>query len=52
MENCVLAVQLLHSLNNVPLYKVTKYSAEGEVEAVEPNFSEVYEKIDYAKTKA
>lgn len=52
VENCVLAVQLLHSLNNVPLYKVTKYSAEGEVEAVEPNFSEVYEKIDYAKTKA
>ena len=52
VENCVLAVQLLHSLNNVPLYKVTKCDAEGEIESVEPNFSEVYEKINYAKTKA
>lgn len=51
VENCVLMVQLLHGLNNVPLYKVTKYNAEGEVESVEPNFSEVYEKINYAKTK-
>lgn len=52
VENCVLAVQLLHSLNNVPLYKVTKCDAEGKIESVEPNFSEVYEKINYAKTKA
>lgn len=51
VENCVLTVQLLHGLNNVPLYKVTKYNAEGEVESVEPNFSEVYEKINYANTK-
>lgn len=51
VENCILIVQLLHSLNNVPLYKVTKYNADGEAEMVEPNFSEVNEMINKAEHK-
>lgn len=51
VENCILAVQLLHSLNNVPMYKVTKYNADGEIESVEPNFSEVNEMIHNAEQK-
>lgn len=41
LDNNILIVQILHYLNNTPLYKVTKYNSEGEVEEVEPNKDEV-----------
>lgn len=37
VENNILIVQLLHYLNNTPLYRVTKVNANDEVEEVEPN---------------
>ena len=37
VENNILIVQILHFLNNTPLYRVTKVNNNGEVEEVEPN---------------
>ena len=49
LDNNILIVQILHYLNNTPLYKVTKYSGEGEVEEVEPNTAEVNAAIEKAE---
>lgn len=51
VENCILVVQILHYLNNVALYKVTKYNDEGEIEEAEPNTTEVEAAISNAKKK-
>lgn len=50
VENNILVVQILHFLNNTPLYKVTKVNADGEVEEVEPN-KEVKHAIENAKKR-
>lgn len=52
VENCILIVRILHYLNNVALYKVTKYNDEGEVEEAEPNTNEVEAAISNAKTNS
>lgn len=52
VENTILAVQILHHLNNIPLYKVTKMNEEGEVEEVESNVDEVAEAVRKAKEKS
>lgn len=49
LDNNILVVQILHYLNNTPLYKVTKYNGEGEVEEVEPNTKEVTAAIKEAE---
>ena len=41
LNNNILVIQILHYLNNTPLYKVTKYNSDGEVEELEPNTDEV-----------
>lgn len=41
VENNILAVQILHYLNNTPLYKVSKVNEAGEIEEVEPNSDEI-----------
>ncbi|MBR3312877.1 MAG: hypothetical protein IKG18_01925 [Atopobiaceae bacterium] len=51
VENCILIVQILHFLNNTPLYKATRFNSKGEVEEVEPN-KEVRSAIKKAKAKA
>lgn len=48
VENNIRIVQILHFLNNVPLYKVIKTNDSGEVEEVESNSSEVKEAIKNA----
>lgn len=48
VENTILTVQILHFLNNTPLYKVTKLNADGEVEDVEANSNEVDSAIQKA----
>lgn len=52
VENTILVVQILHFLNNTPLYKVTKENEAGEVEEVESNSAEVSKAIKSAKRKA
>lgn len=37
VENSIIAVQILHYLNNTPLYVVTETNSDGEVTDVEPN---------------
>lgn len=49
LDNNILIVQILHYLNNTPLYKVIKYNSEGEVEEVEPNTKEVNSAIKKAE---
>lgn len=49
VENNILVVQILHYLNNVPLYKVVKENNDGEVEEVVSNSKEVNEAINHAK---
>ncbi len=50
VENNILTVQILHFLNNTPLYKVTKLNSKGEVEEVEANSQEVDVAIKKADT--
>jgi hypothetical protein len=45
VENNILLVQILHYLNNTPLYEVTKLNDDGEVEEVQPNSKAVDEAI-------
>ena len=49
VENNILVVQILHYLNNTPLYKVTKQNENGDVEEVEANTSEVHSAIEKSK---
>lgn len=49
VENAILVVQILHYLNNTPLYKITKMNDEGKVEEVEANAEEVKEVINNAQ---
>ena len=51
VENNILIVQILHFLNNTPLYRVTKVNNNGEVEEVEPN-REIKAAIKNAKNKS
>ena len=37
VENCILVVQILHYLNNIPMYIVKRANDKGEIEIVEPN---------------
>lgn len=48
VENNILVVQILHYLNNIPLYKVTKENEKGEVEEIAPNSKEVDKAIEHA----
>lgn len=48
-RNNILVVQILHYLNNTPLYKVTKQNENGDVEEVEANTSEVHSAIEKSK---
>ena len=41
VENCILLVQTLHYLNNIPMYKVIAVNDKGEVLEIEPNTDEV-----------
>lgn len=52
IENTILAVQILHYLNNIPLYKVTKYNADGDVEEVVSNSDEVKSALNNAANEA
>ncbi len=51
VENNILIIQILHFLNNTPLYRVTKVNDDGEVEDVEPN-SDIKAAIKNAKNKS
>lgn len=52
VENTILVVQILHYLNNIPLYKVTKTDEDGKVTEVEPNTEKVNESLKNAKNKS
>ncbi len=52
VENTILVVQILHYLNNIPLYKVTKTDEDGNVTEVEPNTEKVNESLNNAKNKS
>ncbi len=52
VENTILIVQILHYLNNTPLYKVTKTNSDGEVEEVIANSDEVKTALEKAKDEA
>ena len=52
VENTILVVQLLHFLNNVPLYKVTKMNCNDEIEEIEANTDEVTSAIKHATETA
>lgn len=52
VENNILIVQILHNLNNTPLYKVTQYNSKGEVEEVISNTDEVQSSINNAQFEA
>lgn len=52
VENTILIVQILHYLNNTPLYKVTKLNADGEVEEVVSNIDEVKSALNKAKNES
>ena len=52
VENSILIVQILHYLNNTPLYKVTKLNDDGEIEEVEANTNEVNDAIKNAQKSA
>lgn len=52
VENNILIVQILHYLNNIPLYKITKYNEDGEVEEVVSNHDEVKTALEKAKNEA
>ena len=41
VENCILLVQTLHYLNNIPMYKVISVNDKGEILEIEPNTDEV-----------
>lgn len=51
VENNILAVQILHFLNNTPLYKVVKINERNEIEGVEANTREVATAIKQTKQK-
>lgn len=51
VKNNILVIQILHYINNVPVYKVTKENEKGEVEEVEPNTEEVKQSINQANEK-
>lgn len=51
VENCVLTVQLLHNLNNTPMYTVTEYDVDGEIKSAEPNINEVNKMVYNARAK-
>ena len=48
VENCILVVQILHNLNNEPMYIVKRCNGNGEVEDVEPN-TRVHSVIEEAR---
>lgn len=48
VENNILAVQILHYLNNTPLYVVTGTNADGEVTDVAPNLEGVKAAVEKA----
>lgn len=52
VENTILIVQILHYLNNTPLYKVTKLNADGDVEEVVSNSDEVKSALNKARSEA
>lgn len=52
VENNILVVQILHFLNNTPLYKVSKTNSDGDVEEVEANSEDVDEAIHKARENA
>ena len=49
VENCILLVQTLHYLNNIPMYKVISVNNRGEVVEIEPNTDEVRYGIQRSK---
>lgn len=51
VENTILIVQILHYINNIPLYKVTKLNEKGEAVEVEANTEQVSKSIKDAKNK-
>ena len=51
VKNTILAVQILHYLNNIPLYKVTKMNDKGKIEEVGANTEEVKEAINKAQQR-
>lgn len=52
VENTILIVQILHYLNNTPLYKVTKHNSDGEVEEVVSNSDEVMSALNKAQSES
>lgn len=52
IDNTIRIVQILHYLNNTPLYKVSKYNDTGEVEEVVSNTDEVKSALYKAQSKA
>lgn len=52
VENAILIVQILHYLNNTPLYKVTKHNSDGEVEEVVSNSDEVMSALNKAQSES
>lgn len=51
VENNILVVQILHYLNNTPLYKITKYNEDGEAEEIGENNKEVRTAIKKARQR-
>ena len=49
VENCILLVQVLHYLNNVPMYNVISVNDKDEVVEIEPNTDEVRAAINESK---
>lgn len=49
VENCILLVQILHYLNNTPMYNVIRTNEKGEVDEFEPNTMEVSKAIEKAE---
>ena len=52
VENCIILVQVLHYLNNVPMYNVVSINDKGEVEEVEPNTVEIKHALSKAEKTA
>lgn len=51
VENNILVVQILHFLNNIPLYKATSFNSKGEVDEIQPNKG-VRAAVKKARTKS
>lgn len=52
VENCILIVQILHYLNNIPMYRVISVNDKEEVEEIEPNTDAVRVAIHQCQEKA